>query len=219
MRYSKSGILKPEVAAYCTIACTPSDTMTKVDAMLSHATRENHENREQDHRGQERKATRKCGVAIQNTHALARTKGYQFLADTAWRRVRPQNATARPNRCRHALQAPFEGKRLEFRRCMRTPGSPFGSRTETEHKNDNFPPEMRRNSDECAQTALPNTQVANPCYATHTCSERPEITIVLVDISVVGKNLPASYRGFLTPRSTVWCNRLSLCTGHTNQTH
>ena len=63
------------------------------------------------------------------------------------------------------------------------------------------------------------TQVANPCYATHTCSERPEITIVLVDISVVGKNLPASYRGFLTPRSTVWCNRLSLCTGHTNQTH
>ena len=52
-------------------------------------------------------------VAIQNTYARARTKGYRFLADTAWRRDRPENAVARPNQGRHALRAPFEGKWLK----------------------------------------------------------------------------------------------------------
>ena len=32
------------------------------------------------------------------------------------------------------------------------------------------------------------------------------------------RKIHASYRGFSTQRSTVRCDRLSLCTGHTNQT-
>ena len=51
--------------------------------------------------------TRSCN----SEHLHTRTNGiYKFLADTAWRRVRPENVTARPNQGRHALRAPFEGK-------------------------------------------------------------------------------------------------------------